>query len=164
MRPSNGFPSSSVWKISTLPKPQQYQAEFLGRVKFLPFVAAGQLFFQRTISDVPVTYQIIEIIFGRGLARSYCKFSIEAKSRTYAPNAQAEDPFRETDKTESVLTLLGEHRRPQKIPSNLLLPAFDGAQRHYRITTASDRQGTVFAFQPSDMTARSDSEDCDDYD
>jgi hypothetical protein len=36
----------------------------------------------------------------------------------------------------------------KKIPSDLLLPAFDGAQQHYRITTASDRQGTVFAFQP----------------
>jgi hypothetical protein len=42
---------------------QQYQPEFLGRVKFLPFVAARQRFFQYTISDVPVTYQVVEVAF-----------------------------------------------------------------------------------------------------
>jgi hypothetical protein len=42
---------------------QQYGTEFLGRVKFLPFVAADQMFLQCTISDVPLTYQIVEIIF-----------------------------------------------------------------------------------------------------
>ena len=52
-------------------QPQQHGAEFLGRVKFLPFVAAGQLFFQCTISDVPLTYQIVEIIFRRSLAGRY---------------------------------------------------------------------------------------------
>src|SRR5215204_4960340 len=55
---------------------QQYRVAFLGRVKFIPSVAAGQLFFQRTISDVPVTHQIIEIIPGRGLARCYRKVAV----------------------------------------------------------------------------------------
>jgi hypothetical protein len=54
----------------------QKQTELLGRVEFLPLVAADPRLLQRAIPDVPVSHQEVEIVARRCCARCYRKAAV----------------------------------------------------------------------------------------